>query len=497
MHIFNIQTEFSPAFTVIQNTQGSVDYRHQRELFIKINDILIYSELENYFIELAAQSVADDYNNWRVNQQIRFQNHCRLVLRGNIARIILRMSHREFCTRLADSNLLQWFLLIDKIDGVKAYAKSTSDRFAKFVSEDVIKAVINKLTQQLSHDSSNLTEALQLKENICFDDIYIDSFCLKTNIHYPVDWVLLRDATRTLMKAVTIIRGLGLVNRMQQEPLEFLSEMNSLCMQMTHVRRKKNAAKMRKETYRIMKQLMKKIKVHAQRHRDVLLEKGLTNTDLTQPQINQIISRIDNVLSKLPEAIKQAHERIIGGRRVKPHDKILSLYEEDVDVIVRGKSSSEIEFGNKVYFAELHNGLIIDSDLLKEQKSDTKLIKPAIERMQRQELKIRSIWSDRGFSSAENTTLLEKNQIIDGLCPKNPLELKEKIANEQGFKEGLKRRAATEARVSIIGRLFIGNPSTSKGFENRSIAFSWSILAHNLWVLARLETRQEEPAEAA
>jgi hypothetical protein len=27
------------------------------------------------------------------------------------------------------------------------------------------------------------------------------------NIHYPVDWVLLRDATQTLMKAVSLIRA--------------------------------------------------------------------------------------------------------------------------------------------------------------------------------------------------------------------------------------------------------------------------------------------------
>ena len=497
MHIFNIQTEFSPAFNLVKNTHGSVDYRNQRELFMKIDHILIQLDLENYFIELAAQAVADDYNNWRDSQKIKFQNHCRLTLRGNIARIILRKSHREFCTRLADSNLLQWFLLIDKIDGIKAYAKSTSDRFAKFVSEDVIKAVMNKLMQQLSSKDNNLTETLQLKENICFDDVYIDSFCLKTNIHYPVDWVLLRDATRTLMKAVSIIRGRGLVNRMQQEPLDFLSGMNSLCMQMTNVRRKKNAAKMRKKTNRIMKQFMKKIKVHAEKHRDILLEEGLTQTDLTQPQIDQIISRINNVLDKLPEAIQQAHERIIGGRRVSPKDKILSLYEDDVDVIVRGKSSSEVEFGNKVCIAELGNGLIIDCDILKEQASDTKLIKPMLERIKTSELKIKSIWSDRGFSSAENTKLLEENGVIDGLCPKSPIELREKIANHKGFKEGLKRRAGTEARVSIIGKLFIGNPCKSKGFENRKLAFTWSILAHNLWVLARLETRLDEAAEAA
>ena len=41
---------------------------------------------------------------------------------------------------------------------------------------------------------------------------------------------LLRDATRTLMKATHLIRKHGLKHRMPQEPLEFLSEMNTLCM---------------------------------------------------------------------------------------------------------------------------------------------------------------------------------------------------------------------------------------------------------------------------
>ena len=43
---------------------------------------------------------------------------------------------------------------------------------------------------------------LGLKSDIDFDDIYFDSTCLKAPIHFPVDWVLLRDATRTLMKAL-------------------------------------------------------------------------------------------------------------------------------------------------------------------------------------------------------------------------------------------------------------------------------------------------------
>jgi hypothetical protein len=38
----------------------------------------------------------------------------------------------------------------------------------------------------------------------------------------------------------------------------------------------------------------------------------------------------------MPAAIHQAHERIIGGRKVANAEKVLSLYERDLHVIVRG-----------------------------------------------------------------------------------------------------------------------------------------------------------------
>ena len=66
----------------------------------------------------------------------------------------------------------------------------------------------------------------------------------------------------------------------------------------------------------------------------------------------QIIGRIKGVLEKLPVAIKQAHERIIGGRRISNEQKILSLYDDTVNVIVRGKAGANIEFGNKLWLNE-------------------------------------------------------------------------------------------------------------------------------------------------
>jgi replicative DNA helicase len=77
-----------------------------------------------------------------------------------------------------------------------------------------------------------------------------------------VDWVLSRDAARTLMEATIPIRRRGLKVRME-EPEEFLQRMNRLCMKMTHARRKKDAERVRKAVPREMKKLSKIIAAHA------------------------------------------------------------------------------------------------------------------------------------------------------------------------------------------------------------------------------------------
>ena len=136
---------------------------------------------------------------------------------------------------------------------------------------------------------------------------------------------MLRDAARTLMKATKLIRKRGLKVRMG-EPEEFLKRMNRLCIKMTHARRRKDAWRIRKAALRAMKKLSKMIAAHAERHRDEL-EQRWRETDLKQGEARQSMNRITAILENLPEAIRQAHQRIIGGRQVPNEEKVLSLYE--------------------------------------------------------------------------------------------------------------------------------------------------------------------------
>jgi hypothetical protein len=76
---------------------------------------------------------------------------------------------------------------------------------------------------------------------------------------------------------------------------------------------------------------------------------------------------MDQVLEHLPKARQQARQRILEGQAVPNAEKILSLYEADVHVIVRNKAGAPVEFANTLFLAENPQGLIIDWEFFAER----------------------------------------------------------------------------------------------------------------------------------
>jgi hypothetical protein len=137
-------------------------------------------------------------------------------------------------------------------------------------------------------------------------------------------------------------------------------------MEMTQTARKLDSRRNRKKVLRSMKKRVRLIRRHAQRYRQKLADEW-RQTDLKRGQVDQILKRLDAMIRKLPVASRQAHERIIGERAVKNDEKLLSLYEADLHVIVRGKAGTEVEFGNTFLLGEQSDGLIVDWKLLKDK----------------------------------------------------------------------------------------------------------------------------------
>jgi hypothetical protein len=55
-----------------------------------------------------------------------------------------------------------------------------------------------------------------------------------------------------------------------------------------------------------------------------------------------------------------------------------------------------------------------------------------------------------------------------------------------------RRRAQTEARISILKQGFLGRPMRAQGFAHRELALAWGVLTHNLWMLARMRKTRKK-----
>ena len=95
-----------------------MEYREQRALFERIDGILSASGLEQDFIDIALTDRKIDTAATSARLLERFARFSVLALRANIARILTGLGHRDFCARLADSPLLQWFLHVGQIDPI-------------------------------------------------------------------------------------------------------------------------------------------------------------------------------------------------------------------------------------------------------------------------------------------------------------------------------------------------------------------------------------------
>jgi hypothetical protein len=277
----------------------------------------------------------------------------------------------------------------------------------------------------------------------------------------------------------------------------FLRRMNRLCLAMAQATRRAGRKRERKRGLRQMKRLVGIVRAHARRHRE-LLDQQWPRTGWTRPQAEAILRRLDTVLELLPRAQKQAHERIIGGRPVANADKILSLYDLDLRVIVRGKAGAEVEFGNTVLLAENRQGVILDYELFRESApADSQILFGSLLRVEAATgRRVAAVVSDRGFASAANSRALAAAGTYDGLCPRRPEELKQRMREER-FARLQRRRAQTEGRIGILKHGLLGRPMRAQGFAHRELALAWGVLTHDLWMLACLRKSRRQPLLAA
>lgn len=484
-----LQSWLRPALTPVGANQ---DYRQFREQLDAVDGLLRGSHLEAMALDFAREG----FEEASARQQVARGQFALKALRVEVLRMLLgNPAFRPFSRTVASSDLLADFCGVRRIDGIRGISKSTLERASKFFRADQVRWMQQVLTEMCGE--KDRSAEMGLTAPVATDVCLVDTTCLESNIHFPVDWVLLRDVALTLLKATKLIRTAGLRERMPQEPAGFAAEMNRLCIEMTHSRRKADSRKARKAVLRRFKPLLRTIAAHALRHRD-RLDREHARTEYSPAQARRIVERVDRMLALVPQVIRQAHERIIGGRKLPNAEKILSAYEPDVNVIVRGKAGREVEFGNTLFLAESPQGLILDWELHRATApAEWRQLSQSLERQNAFDLSapLKAAAADRGFCSRQGAADLAGRGVYDAVCPRDPQLLRRRLGEER-FAALQRRRGSTEARIAIFKQRQ-GRRLRSRGFDHRYLAVAWGVLGHNLWLVARLLTDQPKVAAAA
>jgi hypothetical protein len=478
---------------------GNIDHLREVERLERLDLLLKHSCLEAHAIDLYFEGLFDEVCA-RVSDVGERQRHLESLndrrqhlaqeavtaLRVNVLRHELGLPSIRSLSKLISGNP-EYARFCGLLSGnrVAGSSKSRLDRLTRLFDEEELRQLHQSLTAAAG--SEDLCGQISMAEPLSMKTALADGTCIEANIHHPADWTLLADVARTLVQALERIRERGLLWRMPVSPQALMNRFNKLCIQMTHTRRRKNGKAAHKGVLREMKRLLKTVGAHARRHLELLVchweAYGFTHGAMVR-----LRGRIERMLKLLPMVSKQAHERIIGGRKVANADKILSVYDPDVHVLIRGKSGKEIEYGNHCFLAENEAGFIMDWKLYRNiAPGEPEQLRDSIRRQWKLKVddELEVAVTDRGLNSKRNTRFLKRNRIGDATCPRDPDVLKKRLQDEE-FKRLQKRRGGTEARIAIIKNSRLGGRIRAKGFDNRATTLAWSILSHNLWLLSRL-----------
>ena len=210
------QNELCP---ILPPVFGNQDFREVKALLERIDELLVQSGLEREFVASFA-----------LNQRRTQKQRGRLVVafRCTLIRLLFQLPYRRAARELAMNSLYQQFCGLMRVDRIDAPSHSTLERYEKMVSPQILQ----KLGAHLTHAAAMAMEpcgeqALGLEEPVDLSVEYVDATALKARVHHPVDWLLLRDAVRTLTLAITQVRNRGILSRMPKAPEDYLSAMNN------------------------------------------------------------------------------------------------------------------------------------------------------------------------------------------------------------------------------------------------------------------------------
>ena len=374
------------------------------------------------------------------------------VLRLLILKQMNSFSYEELAFHLADSRCYRAFcgFGIDE----KSPRKSALQDNLKRVQPETLE-LVNRLI---------LATALEMKVEKG-RTVRVDCTVVESNIHHPTDSSLLYDCVRVLARLLE--RGRGQVDTMFSN----------------HTRRAKRRAlgilnaksdKKREPLYRDLLEVTRRTVTMAEHMAFAL---AMRDADL-QADLLHYCRLAEQVIS-------QTERRVLLGHSVPPDDKVVSIFEDHTDVIV--KDRRDTYFGHKVCLTSGKSGLFLDCVIEEGNPADSELATEMIARQARLYGRPpRQVAFDGGFASKDNLYDLKIDGVKDVMfSKKRGLKVVDMVKSSYVYKRLRNFRAGIEGMISFLKRCFGVGLCTWRGFESFKSYVWGSVVSANLLILAR------------
>ena len=305
----------------------------------------------------------------------------------------------------------------------------------------------------------------------------IDSTVTATPIHEPSDSSLLWDSVRTLVR---LLRQAGKLAR-GTPVIEYRNHQRVAKKRMRAIVYTRGQDK-KARLYRDLIEVTKKSLGYAE-------AASLRLEVLSDPLACEAWqAQWQHYRSLILQVIDQTERRVFGKEKVPASDKIISVFEEHSDIIVKG--ARDVQYGHKINLSTGRSGLVLDVVIEVGNPADAERFLPMLDR----HIKLygkppRQMAADGGYASVENLHAAKARQVKDvAFHKKRGLKVDEMARSLWVYRKLRNFRAGIEAGISCLKRAYGLGRCTWKGLSHFK-AYVWSsVVAHNLALFSRLQS---------
>jgi IS5 family transposase len=186
--------------------------------------------------------------------------------------------------------------------------------------------------------------------------------------------------------------------------------------------------------------------------------------------------------------ISQSQRRVLSGEPVPAGEKLVSLFEEHADIIVKG--SRNTEYGHKLNLTAGKSGMILDLVIEAGNPADSDRLLPMLERhIDLYGQAPRQAAADGGFATRNNLATAKAWGVSDmAFHKKAGLSVEDMVTSKWVYRKLRNFRAGIEAGISCLKRAYGLARCTWRGLDHFK-SYVWSsLVAYNLVLFTRLKS---------